>query len=139
MEPLTAGAIATLAFNTAFGETIKNLTKATLEKIDALRKKIWDKTRGKAGAQTALEKAEKGSQTDLEKVAQYLQAVMLEDPGFATEIEKLARGIQQEINIGNVQGQNLQNLYNGEAQQNNANNTNAPVIQGGNGHTITFH
>ncbi|MCW5318404.1 hypothetical protein GTQ43_33190 [Nostoc sp. KVJ3] len=139
MEPLTAGAIATLAFNTAFGETIKNLTKATLDKIDALGKKIWHKTRGKAGAQIALEKAEKGSQTDLEKVAQYLQAVMLEDPDFATEIEKLAREIQQEINIGNVQGQNLQNVYGGEAQQNNANNTNAPVIQGGNGHIITFH
>ena len=125
MEPLTAGAIATLAFNTASGETVKTLTKATLEKIDVLRKKIWDKIRGKAGGQSALEKAESGSQTDLEKVAEYLQAVMKEEPGFATEIEKLAREIDQEINIGKIQGQNLQNVYGGEAQQNNANNTNA--------------
>ena len=139
MEPLTAGTIATLAFNTAFGETVKNLTKATLEKIDVLRKKIWDKIRGKAGGQTALEKAESGSKTDLEKVSEYLRAVMVEDPGFGTEIEKLAHEIQHEINIGKIQGQNLQNVYGGEAQQNNANNTNAPVIQGGSGHNITFH
>ncbi|MBD2773984.1 hypothetical protein [Iningainema tapete] len=139
MEPLTAGAIATLAFNAAFGETVKTLTKATLEKINVLRKKIWDKVRGKPGAQAALEKAEKGSKTDLETVAEYLQAEMVEDSAFATEIEKLAREIDQEINIGKIQGQNLQNVYGGEAEQNNANNTNAPVIQGGSGHNITFH
>ncbi len=138
MDPLTAGAIAILAFNAAVGETAKTLTKATLEKIDVLRKRIWDKVRGKPGAQAALEKAEKGSKTDLETVTEYLQAEMVKDPSFGAEIEKLAREIQQEINIGKIQGQNLQNVYGGEAQQNNANNTNAPVIQGGTGHTITF-
>lgn len=139
MEPLTAGAIATLAFNAAVGETAKTLTKATLEKIDLLRKKIWDKIRGKAGGQSALEKAESGSKPDLEKVAEYLQAEMVKDTSFATDIEKLAREIDTEINIGKIQGQNLQNVYGGEAQQNNANNTNAPVIQGGSGHNITFN
>ena len=139
MEPLTAGAIATLAFKTAFGETIKNLTQATLAKINELRKKIWDKFRGNLQAETALVEAEKGSEASLERVAEYLQAVMVKQPEFAADIEKLAHEIQQEINIGNIQGQNLQNVYGGEAQQNNANNTNAPVIQGGSGHNITFN
>ncbi|ARV62719.1 hypothetical protein BZZ01_32410 [Nostocales cyanobacterium HT-58-2] len=139
MEPLTAGAIATLAFKTAFGETIKNLTQATLAKINELRKKIWDKFRGNLQAETALVEAEKGSETSLERVAEYLQELMAKQPEFAADIEKLAREIQQEINIGNIQGQNVQNVYGGKAEQNNANNTNAPVIQGGSGHTITFN
>ncbi|MBP5976771.1 hypothetical protein HW132_29605 [Brasilonema sp. CT11] len=139
MEPLTAGAIATLAFKTAFGETIKNMTQATLAKINELRKKIWDKFRGNLQAETALKEAEKGTEASLERVAEYLQSVMVKQPEFAADIEKLAREIQQEINIGKIQGQNLQNVYGGEAEQNNANNTNAPVIQGGSGHTITFN
>ncbi|WP_414583019.1 hypothetical protein [Scytonema sp. PCC 10023] len=139
MEPLTAGAIATLAFKTAFGETIKNLTQATLAKINELRKKIWDKFRGNLQAETALVEAEKGSEASLGTVTEYLQAVMAKQPEFAADIEKLAHEIQQEINIGKIQGQNVQNVYGGEAQQNNANNTNAPVIQGGSGHNITFN
>lgn len=61
------------------------------------------------------------------------------DKNFAQEVQTLAREIEQEINIGQIQGQNVQNVYGGEAQQNNANNTNAPVIQGGSGHNITFN
>lgn len=139
MEPLTAGAIATLAFTKAFEKTIEKLTEATIAKINELRKKIWDKFRGTLKAETALIEAEKGSKPDLDRVAAYLQVVMNEEPEYAAEIEKLAREIQQEINIGQIQGQNVQNVYSGEAQQNNAIGTNAPVIQGGSGHSITFN
>lgn len=140
MEPLTAGAIATLAFTKAFEKTIEKLTEATFNKINELRKKIWDKVRiYYPKAETALVEAEKGSKPDVDKVAAYLQVVMKEEPEFAAEIEELARVIQQEINIGQIQGQNVQNVYSGEAQQNNAIGSKAPVIQGGSGHSITFN
>lgn len=139
MEPLSAGAIATLAFTKAFEKTIEKFTEATLAKIKVLRDKIWNKIHGNQEAEAAFASAEKGSKPDLEKLAAYLQPVMKSDPNFAQEIQKLAHDIQQEINIGQIQGQNLQNVYGGEGQQNNANNTNAPVIQGGSGHNITFN
>ena len=139
MEPLTAGAIATIAFTKAFEKTVEKLTEATLAKIKQLRDQIWNKIHGNLEAANTFALAEKGSKPDLEKVAEYLQSVMKSDPNFAQELQKLASEIQQEINIAQITGQNLQNVYGGEAQQNNANNTNAPVIQGGSGHTITFN
>lgn len=140
MEPLTAGALATLAFTKAFEKTIEKLTEPTLTKINELRKKIWDKVRVYyPKAEIVLVEVEKGSKPELDKVAAYLQVVMNEEPEFAAEIEKLAHEIQQDINIGRIQGQNVQNVYGGEAQQNNAVGTNAPVIQGGSGHNITFN
>ncbi|WP_414624237.1 hypothetical protein [Calothrix sp. CCY 0018] len=139
MEPITAVSIATLAFTKAFEKTIEKITEATWNKIDALRKKIWHKLGGNQAAQKALTAAETGSQQDLELVAQYLEREMEWDKNFAQEVQTLAREIHQEINIGGIKGQNVQNVYGGEAQQNNANNTNAPVIQGGSGHNITFN
>ncbi len=139
MEPITAGAIATLAFTKAFEKTIEKFTEATWNKIETLRKKIWQKLSGNKEAEKVLTAAETGSKEDLDKVAQYLEREMEWDKNFAQEVQTLAREIQQEINIGEIQGQNVQNVYGGEAQQNNANNTNAPVIQGGSGHNITFN
>lgn len=139
MEPLTAGVIVTLAFTKAFETTIEKFTEAALGKIKVLRDKIWNKIHRNQEAANAFALAEKGSKPDLEKLAAYLQPAMKSDPNFAQEIQKLAHEIQQEINIGQIQGQNLQNVYGGEAEQNNANNTNAPVIQGGTGHNITFN
>ncbi|MGB3639813.1 MAG: hypothetical protein WBA39_19890 [Rivularia sp. (in: cyanobacteria)] len=139
MEPITAGAIATLAFTKAFEKTIEKFTEATWNKIEALRKKIWQKLGKNKDTEKALTGADSGSQQDLDKVAQYLEREMEWDKNFAQEVQTLAREIEQEINIGEIQGQNVQNVYGGEAQQNNANNTNAPVIQGGSGHNITFN
>ena len=139
MELLTASAIATLAFTKVFEKTIEKFTEAALAKMDKLRQRIWDKLRGNPKAEVALAKVEKGSKPDLETVASLLQVEMNHDRQFAQDLEKLAQEIQQEINIGKVQGQNIQNVYSGEAQQNNAVGNHAPVIQGGSGHSITFN
>ncbi len=139
MEPLTASAIATLAFTKIFEKTLEKLTEAALIKVNQLRQKIWDKLRGNPKAEVALAEVEKGSKQDLETVAALLQVEMNQDDLFAQDIEQLAQEIQQEINIGKVQGQNIQNVYSGEAQQNNAVGNHAPVIQGGSGHSITFN
>ncbi len=128
MEPLTAGAIATLAFTKAFEKTIEKFTEAALVKMDKLRKKIWDKLRGNIRAETALAAAEKGSKADLDTVTAYLRVEMDEDEQFAQEVQTIAKEIHQEINIGKIQGQNVQNVYGGEAYQNN--DSKAPIFQG---------
>ena len=105
MEPttLTATAIATLAFQkfleTGAGELAKQFTTAARAKMDELRQMIWDKLRGNSKAENALTKAEQGSSTDLEQVADYLKVVMNEEPEFAQEIQALA----QEIHAGKLQ------------------------------------
>ncbi|MEH2014183.1 hypothetical protein [Nostoc sp.] len=137
MEPLTAGAIATLVFTKAFEKTIEKFTEAALVKMDKLRKKIWDKLRGNIKAETALAAAEKGSKADLDTVTAYLRVEMDKDKQFAQEVQTLAKEIHQEINIGKIQGQNVQNVYGGEAYQNN--DSKAPIFQGVDNSPINIH
>ncbi|MEH2240175.1 hypothetical protein [Nostoc sp.] len=59
------------------------------------------------------------------------------NPQFGKEVQSLAQEIHQEINIGKVQGKNVQNVYGGEAFQ--SNDAKAPTVQGGSGHNITFN
>lgn len=99
MEPLTAGAIATLAFTKAFEKTIEKFTEAALTKMDELRKRIWDKLRGDSRAETALAAVEQGNKSELERVKIYLEDAMREDPKFADKVQLLA----QEINAGKLQ------------------------------------
>lgn len=138
MELLTPAVIATLAFSKVIENTAETITQATFKKINQLRSKIWQKLKKNKKAETAFIEAEKGSKTDLEIVVAYLKVAMDEDEQFSQEVQILAGEIQQEINIGKIQGQNVQNVYGGEAEQNNAVNTNAPVIQGGSGNTINI-
>ncbi|MGH8000051.1 MAG: hypothetical protein ACREPR_11615 [Brasilonema sp.] len=137
MEPFTAGAIATLAFTKAFEKTIEKFTEAALVKMDELRKKIWDKLRGNPRAEKALTAVEQGSKADLDTVTAYLRVEMDKNEQFAQEVQTLARDINQEINIGKIQGQNVQNVYGGEAYQNN--DSKAPIFQGVDNSPINIH
>lgn len=139
MEPLTTTVIVTLALTKAIEKTAETLTQGTLSKINQLRKKIWDKLKGNKKAETALAQAQQGSESDLETVAAYLRVAMDSDDDFNQEVQTLAHEIQQEMNIGKIQGQNVQNVYGGKAEQNNVSGNNAPVVQGGSNHTITFN
>jgi len=139
MEPLTTGAIATLAFTKAFEKSIEKFTEATWNKINALREKIWQKLSSNKDAQKALNGADKGSQQDLDLVAQYLEQEMEWDTNFAQEVETLARQIQQEINIGEMHGENVQNVYGGEGNQYNNKDNKAPIFQGVKDSPITIN
>jgi Cdc6-like AAA superfamily ATPase len=119
-EPLTITAIgiATLAFGkfledgaiklgekfleggvTKLGE---KFSERALENTNELRKKIWNKLRGNQDAETALNAVEqKGEEIDLEKIANYLQIAMEEDPKFASELKAIAQEITV-INNGEV-------------------------------------
>ena len=130
MEPITATTIANLAFTKIFEKTIEKFTEATWNKIDALRKKIWDKLAGNEEAKKALTATETGSKESLQLVAQYLESEMQWDENFAQEVKNLARDIQQEIEIGEMRGENIQNVYGGEGNQYNNKDNKAPIFQG---------
>ncbi len=139
MEPLTltAAGIATLVFTKAIETTVEKATESVLKKLEQLRQKIVQKFQGQPKVEAALTKVQQGSKEDLNVVAAYLQVAMDTDAQFAEEVKTLATEINQEINIGKVEGKNVQNVYGGEAFQ--SNDAKAPTIQGGSGHTITFN
>ena len=139
MEPITAATIATLAFTKAFEKTIEKFTEATWNKIDALRKKIWNKLAGNEEAEKALTAAETGSKENLELVAKYLESEMEWDKNFAREVQTLTREIQQEIEIGEMHGENIQNVYGGEGNQYNNKDNKAPIFQGVKDSPITIN
>lgn len=110
---LTASAIATLAFQefikSGAGELAKKFTGAAIAKMSELRKKIWERLRGKhPAAEDALAKAETGDKTAIETVGTLLGVEML-DPTFAAEV----RAIAQEINAGKLVDQSnmTMNIY----------------------------
>ena len=139
MEAITASAIATLAFTKAFEKSIEKFTEATWNKINALRKKIWQKFGNNQAAQNALVVADTGSQADLDLVAQYLEQEMEWDTNFAQEVQNLAREIQQEINIGEMQGENVLVVNGGEGNQYNNKDNKAPIFQGVKDSPITIN
>ncbi|NER92481.1 MAG: hypothetical protein F6J86_01205 [Symploca sp. SIO1B1] len=99
---LSATAIATLAFTKACEKTVENFTQATWNKIEQLRQTIWLKLRHRFQAESVLNAAAQGSDSDLEQVAEYLDVVMNEDSEFAAEVRLLAR----QINAVKVQNDN---------------------------------
>ncbi|CCI34923.1 hypothetical protein [Microcystis aeruginosa] len=116
MEPITVATIVALVFQT----TVEKFTEAALEKINTLRQIIWNKLKANPNAEKALQAAEKGSKTDLEKVADYLKVAMNDEADFAEKVKGLATEIQSlkiqdnsSMNQANSGGQNFQNKVEG--------------------------
>ncbi len=59
---------------------------------------------------------------------------MDKEPEFAKEVQALAQEI---VNMSDIQSENIWNVFGGEV--NYSKNNQAPVIQGGSGHNITFN
>ncbi|MBW4499021.1 MAG: hypothetical protein KME57_05460 [Scytonema hyalinum WJT4-NPBG1] len=140
MEPatLTAAMIATLAFSKAIEKTAETLTATVLNKLNNLREKIWQRFKGNQKLEQTLAKAQKeGSKEDVDLISAYLQVAMDTDDKFAQDIQQLAEEINQEINIGKIEGRNVQNVYGGEAYQNN--DSKAPIFQGVDNSPITIN
>lgn len=134
MEPLTTGAILTLAFQKfiekSAGELAKKFTTEAIAKMDDLRKLIWTRLKGKhALAQEALAKAEKGDEVALNTVRTLLDVEML-DHSFAAEIRNLA----QEINAGKL-------VDNSNMNQNNYGNARGwqTKVEGGTAYVGEIH
>ncbi|MEO0435011.1 MAG: hypothetical protein AAF151_25330 [Cyanobacteria bacterium J06656_5] len=138
-DPLTAASIATLIFTTAVSKLTESLTEDARQqlgqKLQALKQLIGSKFHGKAKA--ALARADQGDDTDRETVTNHLGVAMDGDDDFAQQVQELAQGIQQLTSIDQAQGQNIQNVFGGEANQ--VNNPTGPVIMGGKDNTITIN
>jgi hypothetical protein len=112
-DPITASAIATLAFQefikSGAGELAKKFTGEAITKIGQLRQMIWNKLRGNPDAETALNNVEQGKDEDLADIGTYLKTVMGKDAEFASQVQLIA----QEINAGKLLDQSsmTQNNY----------------------------
>lgn len=129
MTAITASLVAELAFKKFIemgaGELGKKFTSEAIAKMDALRKKLWDRLRGRSQKlDEALDKVEEGDRQALSTISKNLDVVMDEDEDFATELKVLA----QEIHAGKLQdNSNMTQTVTGD------NNTNiqAKAEQGG--------
>jgi hypothetical protein len=127
-EPFSALFITGLAFLTSFaqsepgkkfiesiiGKLGEKVLEGGLEKIHQLRQLIVQKLSGNPKATRALEEASTGDQTALRSVAAHLELEMNEDEAFAAQVKQIAQEI---VNIGTISGQNVQNVFGGQAQQ----------------------
>ena len=101
---LTALTIANLAFQkfleSGAGELGKKFTTVAIAAMDSLRKKLWDRLRGKSEKlDQALAQAEQGEKKALETIAKNLDVEMDDDETFATEIKTLAQQIRSTVPI----------------------------------------
>jgi len=110
---LTAGAIATLAFQkfieSSAGELAKKLSETAIAQMDTLRQKIVSRLRGKSEKlDEALDKAAAGERAALETISKNLDVVMDDSPEFAAEI----RAIAHEITLQQIQENSSMNQTN---------------------------
>lgn len=147
MEPISVLGIAVLAFLNGFvkselgkkfiesivGKLGEKTLEAGLERGGELKRKIVERLSGNANAESAITAAEQGDQEALRTVAEHLQLAMDADESFAAELQQMA---DQIINIGKIEGQNVQNVYGGQAQMSTGDGT--TVVQVGPNSTVNI-
>ncbi len=101
-EPLTAAAIALLAFEGAIKAGAGKLTEAGINQAKLLWEKIVAKFKGNSIAEEALADAAEQQSPEIlqEEVVPLLKVAMRKDPEFAREIQNIAQQINQEIQEG---------------------------------------
>lgn len=131
----TVGSIVALAFSTflksSTEETAKKIASSTIERINALREQIWLKLRGSPVVDELKIETEKKKQiTDdqIKLLTPHLEAAMAGDTDFSQKIQGIAHAINQQINIDELIGKNVQNVYGGAAVQ--ITDPDAPVFTG---------
>ena len=137
----TASAIADLAFRefikSGAGEVAKKFSAEVIAKMNALRKMIVQKLRGKdEKLDMALTSAEKGDVKAIATVGEYLESAM-QDEAFAQAVQSLAQQIQQDIDIQQGAGGEVWNVI-GKAEKNVFTDNKAPIIKYSSG-TVTIN
>lgn len=147
-EPFSALGIAAFAFLSHFaqsepgkkfiesivGKLGEKMLEAGLKKAGELKSIVVKKLQGNATAEQAIALAESGDEQALKTVGAYLNVAMVEDQEFAAQVRQMA---EQIINIGRIEGKNIQNIYGGQGLQ--VNDATAPVIQAGENASFNFN
>ena len=132
---LAAAKIAEIAFGKLVETAVGKGIEASVEKLKPLRDKIWHKLRGNAEAQAALAEVQQNpSPANLERVAKFLDAAMIEDTPFADEIRTLAQQINQEIDARNIQDNSRTQINRDNAKGYQVENVKAENVQFGDVH-----
>ena len=146
-EPLSALGIAAFAFLNHFVQTepgkkfiesiVGKLGEKTLEaglkKAGELKQKVVKKFQGNAAAEQAISAAEVGDSEGLQDVGAFLRLAMTQDQEFAAQLRQIA---EQIINVGKIEGRNVQNIYSGQGLQ--VNDPKSQVIQAAEGAKFYF-
>lgn len=108
-DPLTAAAIATLAFEGAIKAGAGKLTEVGINQAKLLWDKIVAKFQGNSMAEEAIADAAEQQSTEIlqEEVVPLLKVAMRKDPEFAREIQNIAQKINQEVIEGSGDNVNV--------------------------------
>ena len=109
------------------------------EKIRELGQLIWEKClKQKFKKEELLKNASDGSEEAQKELTKYLNEALENNPDLKQEAQKLADEIHQNIQIKEISGENIQQIFGGKAEQFNTKDIKAPIIQGGEGHTVNI-
>ncbi len=115
----------------ALGRVGESLTEGAIAQVkrtgEQLRQVIIQRAKPdqQAAVAAALEQADLPERR--QKLEQWLEKGMAQNTQFAQELRQLAQGIEQVIQIEDVQAKNIQQVFGGQGQQ--VNDPQAPVIQ----------
>lgn len=140
LDPASAIAIVSLAVTpflnseagkASVGKVAEKLTEGTLKKIGELWTLIHNKLRSKKlpEVDTAMVKAKEGDQAGIDEVAKHLEQVMLVDKTFASEVQRLAQEIHQEIQVQQGAGSKIYNVFGGKVEENTFTDNKAPILK----------
>ncbi len=139
---MIVGYAAPKLLDAAIGSVGGKLTEAAIKQVRQtgaqLRQAILRRVKpeGQAGVAQMLEAAE-SSPEQRQKLETWLDAGMAKDPQFAAELRTLAQEIHQVIQIDQVQGKNIQQVFGGQGIM--APDANAPIIQAGENAKFEFN
>jgi hypothetical protein len=119
---------------TKLGEmVVEKLPGVVQEKIQRLGQLVWGKCLLKANdqeqAKKLLEAAAKGDENAQKNLVQGVNQVLDADAGLKHEVERLAAEIHQQINIEEMNGGEVWNVFGGKAEKNEFIDNKAPIIK----------
>ncbi|MGI0492800.1 hypothetical protein ACN4EG_13535 [Alkalinema pantanalense CENA528] len=121
---------------------VEKLPGAVKEKIQTLGQMVWGKCLQRASdptqAQKLLEAAAQGDENANRNLVQGVNQVLEADAEFKKAVEQIAAEIHQQINIGEMNGGEVWNVFGGKAEKNEFTDNKAPIIKDNTG-TITFN
>ena len=112
---------------------VEKLPVAVQEKIQQLGQLVWGRCLQRASdagqAEQLLTAAASGSEEALKNLELGVNQVLEADPALKSEAEKIATEINQQIQIGEMSGGEVWNVFGGKAEKNEFTDNKAPIVK----------